>query len=297
MATPTASREQQSAQTGLIVLMLREIAGTWRLLEPAQLAHTMPRWIRAVRAIIDRYAQAGGAMALDYYDAERDAAGVPGRAPATLLREPDPDQLVAGLRWATKNLWGRDVLDQVAAIEAEIERIAREEEAADLAAFDEQDLAEVGKDRLEEDTEDAVEPGDGVVRQIQAARAKVDGITSRLVADVGRGAVIDSVAADPAAVAVARLARPDACAFCRVMAIRGAVYKDEQAAGRGANAKFVGAGEFKYHDHCRCWASPLFDGEEWQPQPEVELWQRQYEQARSMGGDTVANFYRLLRVS
>ena len=301
MATPAASREQQAAQTGLIVLMLREIAGTWRLLDPARLAGSMPRWVTAVNGIIGRYGQAAGAMALDYYDVERDAAGVPGRAPATLLREPDPEQVESSLRWATKNLWDQELLDNAAALERELEQIAREEEAAiaDLADLDEDDLAEIGEDRLDDEiSESELEPGLGDVEgQARASRVKVDGIASRLVADVGRGAIVDSVAEDRAAVAVARMAAPDACAFCRVMAIRGAVYKDEQTAGRAANSKFVGAGEFKYHDHCRCWAAPVFDGEEWQPQPQIELWERQYRQARAMRGDTLANFHRLLRVS
>jgi hypothetical protein len=299
VATQTASREQQAAQTGLIVVMLREIAGTWRLLDPARLARTMPRWVAAVRGILDRYGQAAGALALDYYEAERDTARAPGRAPATLLREPDPEQVEASLRWATKNLWDQDLLDDAAALERELDRIAREGETVDPFALDEDDLAEVGEDRLQDDIAEPepVPARDDPAAQARASRTKVDGIASRLVGDMGRGAIVDSAAEDRAAVAVARMAAPDACAFCRVMAIRGAVYKNEQTAGRRANARFVGAGEFKYHDHCRCWVTPLFEGEEWQPQPEVDLWQRQYEQARAMRGDTISNFYRLLRVA
>ncbi|OLT13011.1 hypothetical protein BJF79_03680 [Actinomadura sp. CNU-125] len=301
MATPTASREQQAAQTGLSVLMLRELAGTWRLLNPARLAGTMPQWIAAVNDVIDRYGQAAGAMALDYYDAERAAAGVSGRSPTTLLREPDPDQIENSLRWATKNLWDQELLDNAVALERELEEIAHEEEAAiaDLADLDEDDLAEIGEDHLDEEIADP-EPqpaADDPAGQARASRTKVDGIASRLVGDVGRGAIVDAVAEDRAAVAVARRAAPDACAFCRVMAIRGAVYKNEQTAGRAANSEFAGAGEFKYHNHCRCWATPLFEGEEWQPQPQIELWEQQYQQARAMPGDTISNFYRLLRVS
>lgn len=301
MATPTASREQQAAQTGLVVLMLRELAGTWALLDPARLSRTLPRWMAAVRTIIDRYGQAAGTMALDYYDTERRAAGVRGSAPATLLRDIDAEQVEASLRWATKNLWDQDVLDNTAALERELAEIAREEEAAiaDLADLGEAALAEVGEDRLGEgiaEAEPAPRRGDPAA-QARTSRTKVDGVASRLVTSVARGAIVDSAAQDRAAIAVARIAAPDACAFCRVMVLRGAVYKDEQTAGRRANTRFTGSGEFKYHDHCRCWAAPLFEGEEWQPQPEVEKWQRQYEQARAMRGDTIANYYRLLRVS
>lgn len=299
LATPIRSREQQAAQTGLVVLMLRELAGTWRLLDSRRLAATMPRWIAAVVAVVSRYGEASGGLALDYYDAERDAAGIRGRGPSPLLREPGPEQVEASLRWATKGLWDQELLDAAADVDRLLAQIAREEEAADLSAFDEDDLADVGEARVEEDIaepEPAPAQGD-VAGQVRAARTKVDGIASRIVTDVGRGAIVDAVAEDRQAIGVARMAAPDACAFCRVMAIRGPVYKNEQTAGRRANARFAGAGEFKYHDHCRCWTVPYFEGEEWQPQPEIELWQRQYEQARAMRGDTIANFYRLLRVS
>ncbi|GAA3957906.1 hypothetical protein GCM10023085_45510 [Actinomadura viridis] len=297
MATPTRSREQQAAQSGLIVLMLRELAGTWTLLDSRRLARTMPRWAAAVRAVIARYAEASGAMALDYYDLERDAAGVPGRRPSPLLREPDPGQVEESLRWATRNFWDQELLDSAAEVERLLAEIAREEESADLSNLDEEALAGVGEDRVEEDLSDpepAPARGD-VAGQVRVTRTKVDGIASRLVTDVGRGAIVDAVAEDRQAVGVARMAAADACAFCRVMSIRGPVYKDERTAGRRTNARFQGAGEFKYHDHCRCWAAPYFEGEEWQPQPEIKLWQRQYERARAMRGDTIANLSRILR--
>lgn len=301
MATPTASREQQAAQTGLIVLMLHELAGTWRLLDPARLAGTMPRWVAAVNDVVDRYGQAAGAMALDYYDAERTAAGVSGRAPTTLLREPDPDQVENSLRWATKNLWDQELLDNAAALERELEQIAREEEAAiaDLATLDEDDLAEIGADEVADDmAEPHPEPPPGdAAGQAHASRSKVDGIAARLVTNVGRGAVIDAATEDRAAVAVARRAAPNACAFCRTMAIRKAVYKNLQTAGRRANAKFVGDGAFKFHDRCRCWATPIFAGEEWEPQPEVERWEAEYKKAKAMPGNTIRNYERLLRMS
>lgn len=298
MATPTRSREQQAAQNGLIVLMLRELAGTWLLLDHRRLARTLPQWMAAVFAVVTRFGEASGGMALDYYDAERDAAGVRGRGPSPLLREPDRTQVEESLRWATKEMWSQDLLDAAADVERMLADIAREEQAADLTRLDEDDLADEGEDRLAEEIAEPepVVEADPVVEQVRKVRTKVDGIASRLVADVGRGAVVDAVAEDRQAVGVARVAAPTACAFCRMTAIRGIVYKNEQTAGRRANSRFVGAGEFKYHDHCRCTITPYFEGEEWQPQPEIAEWERQYRQARAMdGGNVAANFYRLLR--
>jgi hypothetical protein len=299
VATPTRSREQQAAQTGLIVLMLRELAGTWRLLDFRRLAATMPRWAAVVVGVVSRYGEVSGGLALDYYDAEREAAGAGGNGPFPLLREVDPGQVEQSLRWATKGLWDQDLLDAAVDVDRLLAELAGEEDIADLDALYEDDLAALGEGRIGEAIkEPEAEPTreDGA-SQVRAARTKVDGIATRLVTEIGRGAIIDAAAEDRQAVGVARLAAPDACAFCRTMAIRGVKYKDEQAAGRSANTRFVGAGEFKYHDHCRCWATPVFEGEEWQPQPQIELWERQYQQARAMPGDTIANFYRLLRVA
>lgn len=260
----------------------------------------MPRWIAAVSAVLNRYGDAAGALGLDYYETERDAAGVPGRAPSPEIRTPDERQVEASLRWATKGLWDDHVLAPDSEFDRMWQQILDEEAAADLASLDAEDLADIGDDLLDEPKQ-SVKP---VERELSPAadrltktRSKVDGIASRLVTDVGRGAVVDAAAEDRQAVGVARVAAPDACAFCRVMAIRGVVYKNEQTAGRRANAKFVGAGEFKYHSHCRCWTVPYFEGQEWAPQSQIAEWERQYQQARGMRGNTIANYYRLLRAS
>jgi hypothetical protein len=284
--------------------MLRELAGTWSVLDHRRLARTLPQWMAAVFTVITRYGEASGGLALDYYDDERDAAGVRGRGPSPLLREPSREQVEASLRWATKDLWSQDLLDAAADVERMLADIAREEETAGLADLDEDDLADEGEGRLVEPiTEPEPAPARGhvtetaapVVERVRATRTRVDGIASRLVTDVGRGAVIDATTEDRRAVGCARIAAPTACAFCRMMAIRGIVYKNERTAGRSANARFVGAGEFKYHDHCRCTITPYFEGEEWQPQPEIAEWERQYREARAMGGDVIANFYKLLK--
>lgn len=306
MATLERASEQQAAQRGLIVLMLQDLARTWADLDTRRLGPTLPRWITAVLAVLTRYGEASGALGLDYYDAERDAAGVGGRAPAPMLRLPERPQVEASLRWATKNLWDDSVRAPDDDFDRLFEQIIQEEAAADLAALDEDELTDLGDEDLGDEDPDAPEPDDDedeqerhelspAARQLRKARTKVDGIAARLVTGVGRGAVVDATAEDRQAVGCARVARADACAFCRMMAIRGIVYKDEGTAGRNANAGFDGKGEFKYHDHCRCWAGPYFEGEEWQPQPQIAEWRQQYQQARQMRGDVIANFYEIVK--
>jgi len=60
----------------LIPDLLRE---AWPLLDLHNLQATMPQFVAAVRAIVQRYGQASAAGALAYYKTERAAASVPGR--------------------------------------------------------------------------------------------------------------------------------------------------------------------------------------------------------------------------
>lgn len=106
----------------------------------------------------------------------------------------------------------------------------------------------------------------------------------------------------------ARHASANACAFCRMLASRGAVYSSEAAAGtvtgrgqdmslaeRRARAsgetrisgRFIAGGVrtrrddgrklgSKYHDHCHCVAIEVRPGQDYEPAPYVEQWEQQY---------------------
>lgn len=99
------------------------------------------------------------------------------------------------------------------------------------------------------------------------ALAKADGAATKLALDAGRGTILGNVAADRKAQAWVRVARPNACSFCRLLAIRGPVYHTEQSAG------------FQAHNLCRCFPSPIFAGQKYQAPPDVLEWRRQYEES------------------
>lgn len=84
------------------------------------------------------------------------------------------------------------------------------------------------------------------------------GTASRIALDGGRTTVEKTVKRDPAAVGWYRITDGAPCAFCALVASRGIVYKDEMTAGRTADRKFIGDGEFKYHNDCGCSAAPAF---------------------------------------
>ena len=106
------------------------------------------------------------------------------------------------------------------------------------------------------------------------------GFTQKMIANQGRDTVTRSAVADPVRVGYARIPRTGCCAFCGLMASRGAVYRSEASAGgvvgrgvdpestagkRGGQGKGVrlrgaqAAGK-KFHDHCRCVVAPQFVG-------------------------------------
>lgn len=105
---------------------------------------------------------------------------------------------------------------------------------------------------------------DSLDAQVEAARTKVVGVAQKDAADVGRNQMLEAIEADKEARGWARVTKPGACFFCTMLATRGAVYQSEDTAGLEKNAKFVGAGEFKFHDHCRCTVQPLF-GRHYEP--------------------------------
>jgi hypothetical protein len=244
----------RAAQTGLTRLLLRDLRGLRRLVNPNRLQATVPTWIDAVAALVARYSQVSATLAADFYDGERAAAGLQGTFTVPLADAPPQEQTSNSLRWATKDVWGR---------------------AVDVA------------------TQAQSEPLD--VR-LDAAMTKADAVTQKLVADVGRATVRRAVDEDPGAIAYARAAALGACAFCRLMASRGAVYRDAETAGRFANDRFSGdASVVKFHDNCHCGIVPVFRGQRFELSPHAAEWDRIYrEHAQGHPGDQLRLFRRAL---
>lgn len=86
----------------------------------------------------------------------------------------------------------------------------------------------------------------------------LSGSASNLVLEGGRSVIETSIGDDEDAIGWIRVTDGDPCAWCSMLASRGAVYKSAETAGRGANSQFKGAGEFKFHDFDGCHAIALF---------------------------------------
>lgn len=132
--------------------------------------------------------------------------------------------------------------------------------------------------------------------RLQAAFNVADGVAQKLVTDQGRQTIRQAVRQDREAVAYARAAALGGCPFCKLMASRGAVYKDAQTAGRDANDRFSGdASVVKFHDNCHCTIVPVFRGQRFELSPHASEWDRLYQEyAAGHPGDQLRLFRRAL---
>lgn len=78
------------------------------------------------------------------------------------------------------------------------------------------------------------------------ALSQTTGAMSRLVLQSGRDTVLSTIREDRAAYGWQRVLGGGGCDFCRMLAGRGAVYKEDTA-------------DFESHDHCGCTSEPVYD--------------------------------------
>jgi hypothetical protein len=116
---------------------------------------------------------------------------------------------------------------------------------------------------------------------------RLAGSAKRMVMDASRDTVVDNAVKQD--FKWARYASANACAFCRLMATRGPVYASERSAtkvvGRGPAQTTKGTRKLgeSYHDHCRCIAVPVPDGETYTPPDYTSQWEQDYLAARKAG--------------
>lgn len=106
---------------------------------------------------------------------------------------------------------------------------------------------------------DLASPAEFLAEFTAGIQQKVEAASQKVVADAGRAMVMGALEGDSAATGFARVARPGACAFCLLLAIRGAVYKSRATAGQ-LPPNTLGQVN-RYHDNCNCGVEPLFDGD------------------------------------
>lgn len=241
--------------------LLRDVRAAMPRLDPVDPASAAV-WIGEVGLVVGRYARMSAELSARAYDAERVDAGVRSRFRVPLATAPPDGQVSASLRWAAHDIW---------APPAPPVGLAPAEQPAYSARI--------------------------AAGLLQQAAERTEAATSKLVLDTGRRTVVDAVNGDPDAFGWYRSAAPTGCAFCRLMAARGAVYKDRGTAGAEANERFEGDGLFKYHDNCQCVALPVLCGDTFELSPEAARWDDVYQTyAAGHSGDQLRRFRTALRL-
>lgn len=118
--------------------------------------------------------------------------------------------------------------------------------------------------------------------RLEKAQRKTEQVTQKLVADQARDTVREAARRDPQATGWARTAAIGACYFCKVLAIRGAVYGEDTAG-------------FEAHDNCHCGVIPIFRGQTFELSSHAAEWERLYQEyAAPHSGDQLRRFRRAL---
>lgn len=107
--------------------------------------------------------------------------------------------------------------------------------------------------------ERALRAGQTPDRAVDTMAVNLSGSATTLALEGGREVIRDAAQADEEAIGWIRVPDADPCSWCAMLASRGAVFRSAGTAGRNKNARFVGEGQFKWHDHCSCTAVPVWD--------------------------------------
>lgn len=139
------------------------------------------------------------------------------------------------------------------------------------------------------------------------ALTRTAGELGSLVGMMGQNTISGSAAVDPVGTRYARHASANACAFCQLMATRGAKFRTEESAlyvvgeidprngGTRRGPRGTQPLGEKYHDFCKCIVVPVFPGDQLEEAPYVADWRENYEAAaKAAGGPTKANLPAIL---
>lgn len=246
MATLAEVRTHQQAVGDLTTLAQAELVATWQTADPTNPDEIAEASHDVLPTIIAAYALAGTTLAADFYEDLREAADAAGSFVAQVVDGPDRGRVDALLGWGLAPLFRRDVAESL---------------------------------MLAEEYGVKVEPAD-LAPDFDGALSRLSGGLQRIIANADRDTIEGNAALDPVRPKVARYASANACAFCRMLATRGAVYASEESAlritgrrGRTRGSRPLGS---KYHDFCRCVPVLVFPGQEYEPAPHIADWQEQY---------------------
>lgn len=138
----------------------------------------------------------------------------------------------------------------------------------------------------------ALKAGASASQAVDRAGVTLSGTASRLALEGGRSVIDETVQSDEAAIGWMRITDADPCAWCAMMASRGAIYKSAETAGRAKNDRFVGEGAFKWHDHCGCAAAPVWSHDDPRLEHADNLYDQWLQHTQGYSGKDAINAWR-----
>ncbi|MBF6459811.1 hypothetical protein IU433_12265 [Nocardia puris] len=273
MASQEELEEYSAAQQAVVVLAAAELAEFMAGEPDADDVDTV------FADIVQTYGRTVASLAADFYDDQRARSR---RARGRFTATPAPP---------ASDEWIRGVLDHARRPRLDVDELARraaveddddhdeipddpdepESEPAPEPATRSQPEPDIPEDVPEDvpEREDQDEPGDVPEREPtnEEIAAELSRKIQRMIRQAARDTIVANAARDPSTARWARVPKgPVTCAFCLVMASRGAVYTSRAAAtsvigrrGRPRGSRALGE---RYHDECDCEAVPIWDEDE-----------------------------------
>lgn len=237
--------KQYAAQLALSAALIAEVVRLWDMLNFADLSATAPLWLEAMEQLIMGSATEAAEQLVHFYDDYRQD-----RIGQSLTADVLPDH-------------GFTELDDLASL-----TLANREQIRRSLVY----LGPVNAAyRLRKGWAERTARDTGLV--------DVSGAAARLALEPARDVVPTVAQLDRHAIGYRRVTGDDPCHFCAMLATRGAIhfgqpayfYSSRETAGR-RNAtsernpsgvrRFVGDGDYKFHDNCKCSVVPVFSADE-----------------------------------
>lgn len=215
------TEEHRLAQAALAANLSKEIMGLFsRIVRWDSLDETTEEFARQAAGVVGRFREASRMLSVDYMHAFRAVEAPSDPVP---IEEPD-DTSIADL-----------VRSLLATARGVLKSLSRK-------GYGEQEALDTG-------------------------RQSVVGKATKLAGDGGRQVIEQEVRRGNGPVGYARVVDADPCPFCAMLASRGLYFAGKEEAGAllyrsdafgDANARFIGDGRFKVHDHCECTMEPVY---------------------------------------
>lgn len=265
-STPAGTRLTESARQEQVAIrsgFLAEFLALWGLLSLEDLDRTTPGWVRAVLALIELWRQISANAALDHYRDFR-RLEIPGADPLPDITFIDTLSAERAARRAAREA-APSVKRNPAVPRSPRSQtgLVRRPEPRDGLVIDwgarrgavQASLEVLGPINIKSKISRGKSP------QVAAREAlvEVSGAAGRHVLDGGRQVNITAMRNDGRLIGWVRVTDGNPCSFCAMLASRGVSWGPYgKASFDKSDARFVGGGEFKVHDHCGCTLEPVY---------------------------------------